>query len=335
MAKQVETLKLAFIDGEGSASLLHLPGLLATPDVTIASIATLPGTRNPIAQRLPDARDYADDFTGMIEKERPDLVYAIISPLRRYEIAAAVLKASCNLIVNKPPAITTEQIRQLDQIARKQGVTTGVVFYRRYSPLVRRAKALCEERGSVHSATATFYKNSIGREAYSQGGIDALTSDAIHSVDTIRYLCGGEVESVASSVRRLHADWTNAHEALVRFSTGAIGTILTNFACGRRMFTIEAHGKGISCFGDLEEGGHVYADGGIDPIEALNVMDGHDPDYYRGFGIADLIVPKSSWHTEANAHFFECIREGRQPETSFGDATKTMELVDAINQCQI
>ena len=176
MAKQVETLKLAFIDGEGSASLLHLPGLLATPDVTIAGIATLPGTRNPIAQRLPDARDYADDFTGMIEKERPDLVYAIISPLRRYEIAAAVLKASCNLIVNKPPAITTEQIRQLDQIARKQGMTTGVVFYRRYSPLVRRAKALCEERGSVHSATATFYKNSIGREAYSQGGIDALTA---------------------------------------------------------------------------------------------------------------------------------------------------------------
>lgn len=335
MANKVETLKLAFIDGEGSTSLLHLPGLLARPDVTIAAIATLPGTRKPIAQRLPDARDYADDFTGMIEKERPDVVYAIISPLRRYEIAATVLKAGCNLIINKPPAVTTEQIRQLDQIAKKQSVMAGVVFYRRYSPLVRRAKALCEERGSVHSAVATFYKNSIRREAYSQGGIDALTSDAIHAVDTIRYLCGGEVESVASHVRRLHADWTNAHEAIVRFSNGAIGVVLTNFACGRRMFTIEAHGKGISCFGDLEEGGRVYADGGVDSIETLDVMKGRDPDYYKGFGIADLIIPKSSWHTDANTHFFACIREGRQPETSFEDATKTMELVDAIYQCQI
>lgn len=305
------------------------------PDVNISAIATLPGTRNPLVSRLPDAQDYGDDYVRMIEKERPDAVYAIVSPLDRYRIAATVLKAGCNLIVNKPPAVTTEQIRQLATLAKKNGVKTGVVFYRRFSPLVRRAKSLCDERGTVHSAVATFYKNSIGREPYEQGGIDALTSDAIHAVDTIRYLCGGEVESVASHVRRLHADWTNAHEALIRFSTGAVGVVLTNFACGRRMFTIEAHGKGISCFGDLEEGGRVHADGALEPIETLGVMGNHDPDDYRQFGIDDLIVPKSSWHTDANAHFLECIRKRKQPETSFEDATKTMELVDAIYRCQI
>ena len=333
MAKK--KLKLGFIDGSGSASLLHLPGLLAMTDVEIAAVATPPGTRNPVVIRLPGTRDYKEDYEEMIEKERLDLVYAIISPLQRYEIAATVLETGCNLIINKPPAVTTEQIRQLALIARKRGALTGVVFYRRFSPLVRRSKALCEERGEVHSAVATFYKNSIGRPAYENGGIDALTSDAIHAVDTIRYLCGGEVESVASHVRRLHADWTNAHEAIIRFSTGAVGVVLTNFACGRRMFTIEAHGKGISCFGDLEDGGSVFADGKLEPIEILETMGNHDPDYYRQFGIADLIVPKSSWHTEANQHFFDCIRSGKQPETSFEDATKTMELVDAIYRNQI
>lgn len=334
MAK-TKTLTLGFIDGTGYASVLHLPGLLKMPDVRIAGVATLPDTRNPMVSWLPEVTDYGEDYVGLIEQERPDVVYAIIPPLRRYDVAVTILEAGCNLIINKPPAVTTEQIRQLALIARKHGVIAGVVFYRRFSSLVRRSKALCEARGAVHSAVATFYKNAIGRGPYERGGVDALTFDAIHAVDTIRYLCGGEVESVASNVRSLHTDWTNTHEAIIRFTTGAVGVVLTNFACGRRMFTIEAHGKGISCFGDIEEGGCVYADDKVEPIEILDALGDHDSEDYRQFGLPEMSVPIASWHTDTNKHLLDCVRAGQQPETSFEDATETMELVDAIYRCQI
>ena len=334
--KSRKKLRLAFVCGESSAALLHIPGLLTMPNAQITAITALPGTRIPFADRVPDMKIYEGDYVSMIEKEKPDAVYAIISPVNRYDVAATVLDMGYNLFVNKPPALTSEQIRQLDILAQKNNVLTGVVFYRRFSSLLRKGKAACETKGPVHSAVSTFYKNAVGRGPYSQGAIDALTSDAIHAVDTLRYLCGGEVESVASNVRRLGADYCNTHEALVKFSTGAVGVILTNFMCGRRMFTVEIHSPGISCFGDLEEGGRIYADDLTEPVENLAVLNPkYDPDYYRSFGISELIIPKATWHTDVNHHFHDCIRKNKQPETCFSDALKTMELVDAIYQSQI
>ena len=36
-----------------------------------------------------------------------------------------------------------------------------------------------------------------------------------------------------------------------------------------------------------------------------------------------------------NRHFIDCLKEGRLPETNFGDATRTMELVNRIYGSQI
>lgn len=331
--KKTRKLRLAFVDGAGSATRLHLPGLIQNKDAEIIATSQMDGGKSH--SELPKAKDYASDYVRMIETEKPDAVYVIASPNKRYDVAATVLDMGCNLFVNKPPALTSEQIRQLNILARKKNALTGVVFYRRFSPLLRRGKTACEKNGPIHSAVASFYKDT-GKRPYEKGGIEALTSDAIHAVDTVRYLCEGEVESVASDVRRLGAEHHTAHYALVKFSTGAVGAILTNFMCGRRMFTVEIHSPGVSCFGDLEEGGYIYANGKTEPVETLTPLcDPHDPDDYRNFGIPELIVPKSAWHSEVNSHFFDCLRKNKQPETHFGDALKTMELVDAIFQSQI
>ena len=126
-------------------------------------------------------------------------------------------------------------------------------------------------------------------------------------------------------MRRLDSDHANVHYALVRFSSGATGVLLTNWMTGRRMFTVEVHGPGISCFGDPEEAGKVFADGKVEPAEILcpfGISGSQEP--YRAFGAYDT-----------NRHFIRCVRKGKQPETCFDDAVKTMELVDAIYQSQI
>ena len=150
--------------------------------------------------------------------------------------------------------------------------------------------------------------------------MDMLTCDGIHAVDTLRYLCGGEVESVASDSRRLDADHSNIHLAMVRFSSGATGLLLNNFMAGRRMFSVEIHSPGISFFGDPEEGGQLFADNRTDPVQELDprALARSDADY-RAFGAYDL-----------NRHFVDCLLKEKKPETHFDDAVKTMELVDAV-----
>ena len=186
------------IGAGGRATSAHYPSLKALEGVEMVAVSELS------EQRMADAADRFgipgrySDYREMIEKEEPDAVYAIMPPHHLYDIGATVMEMGCHLFIEKPPAMTTEQTRQMALIAQKHNVLTGVTFQRRFAPVIRYGKELCEKRGAVHSAVSTFYKNAVGGAPYYRGAIDILTSDAIHAVDTLRYLCGGEVESVAS-----------------------------------------------------------------------------------------------------------------------------------------
>ncbi len=320
-----KTVRVAMIGAGGRATSAHYPALKALEGVEMVAVSELSDQRMAdAAERFGIQRQYSD-YRKMIEKEKPDAVYAIMPPHHLYDISATVMEMGCHLFIEKPPAMTTEQTRQMALLARKHKVLTGVTFQRRFAPLIRYGKELCEKRGAVHSAVATFYKNAVGGAPYYRGAIDILTSDAIHAVDTLRYLCGGEVESVASDVRREAATHTNIYLALVRFSSGATGVLLTNWMTGRRIFSVEIHSPGISVFGDPEEGGRVYADNKDEPIEVLDPFRlGGGDEAWRAFGAYDT-----------HRHFIDCIRDGKQPETCLEDAVKTMDLVDRIYQSQI
>ena len=315
----------AAIVGAGSRALsTHYPALKDIAGCQVVAACDLDRDRvERAADQFAIGGRYTD-MVQMIKKEKPDAVWAIMPPHHLYDVAATAIEMGCHLFVEKPPALTSEQTRQLDLLAQRHKVLTGVTFQRRFAPLIRQGKKKIEARGPVHTAHASFYKNWNGG-AYYRGAADMLSCDGIHAVDTLRYLCGGEVESVASDSRRLGAGHWRAHLALVRFSSGATGVLLVNFATGRRMFTVEIHGEGIGFFGDPEEGGQLFADNQLEPIERLDPFQlSKSEEPYRAFGAYDI-----------NRHFVDCIRRGRQPETNFSDALKTMELVDAVYAGQL
>ena len=113
--------------------------------------------------------------------------------------------------------------------------------------------------------------------------------------------------------------------ALVTFSTGATGVLLTNWMTGRRLFSVEIHSPGVSVFGDPEEGGSVYADTNTEPVQSL------DP--YALSKSKEIHVAFGAYAT--NLHFVQCMQKRKQPETSLDDAVKTMELVDSVYRSQI
>ena len=320
-----KTVRVAVIGAGGRAVGAHYPCLAEMSGCDLVAACDLDEDRlGGVCDRFGVAGRYTS-YREMIEAAKPDAVYAIMPPQHLYEVAATVMDMGCHLFIEKPPAVTTEQLRQLALIARRQKVLTGVTFQRRFAPVIRQGKMRCEQRGPVHTAHSSFYKNSVGAGPYYGGAMDQLMCDGIHAVDTLRYLCGGEVESVAADNRRLDAGHWNIHLALVRFSSGATGLLVNNFMAGRRMFSIEVHAPGISFFGDPEEGGRLYADSQTDPVEELDPFElSGSQDSHHAFG---------PWDT--NAHFLDCVRNNTPPETNFNDAVKTMELVDAIYANQI
>ena len=321
---RAKTIRAAIIGAGGRALSAHYPALKDLSGCRIVAACDLDQGRVERACDQFDIKGRYTDMVQMIEKEKPDAVWAIMPPHHLYDVAATAIEMGCHLFVEKPPALTSEQTRQLDLMAQRHKVLTGVTFQRRFAPVIRQGKKRVEKRGPVHTAHASFYKNWNGG-AYYRGAADMLSCDGIHAVDTLRYLCGGEVVSVASDNRRLGAGHWRAHIALITFSTGVTGVLLVNFGTGRRMFTVEIHGEGVGFFGDPEEGGRLFADNKLEPVEELDPfkLSKSEADH-RAFGAYDI-----------NRHFIDCIRRGRQPETNFSDALKTMELVDAVYGGQI
>ncbi|MDP6042668.1 MAG: Gfo/Idh/MocA family oxidoreductase [Candidatus Latescibacteria bacterium] len=320
-----KTVKVAMIGAGGRARSVHYPSLRDMKDVKMVGVCELNEARmNEVAQEYDIPGQYTN-YVQMIEKEKPDVVYAIMPPHHVYDLAANIMDMGINIVIEKPPTVTTEQAKQMALLAKKNKVVTGVTFQRRFAPVIRTGKEICEKQGPIHSASSYFYKNEVGGRPIYKGAMEKLTCDGIHAVDTLRYLCGGEVEAVASDVRRLDATFRNMHTALVRFSSGATGVLQNCYMMGRRMFTVEVHSAGVSVFGDPEEGGQVFADGKVEPVRELDPWAlSKSMEQHVAFGAYAI-----------NRHFIDCVKSGKQPETNFEDAAKSMELVDAIYDSQI
>jgi virulence factor len=208
------------------------------------------------------------------------------------------------------------------RLAEKKDCITMVGFNRRYIPLMQEAHGLVSQRGPLSQCVATFYKNRIGGGMYFNGAIDILHCDAIHAVDTLRWMAGGNVARVASSVRPLYDEHETCWLALVQFDSGCVGVLLANWTAGARRHTFEMHGRGISAFLDPDEEGHIVADNGKSPTWSKTVSEAAgDSSFHKTYGFFG-----------ENRSFIDCLQKEIQAGTNFEDAIKTMELADLIER---
>ncbi|MEM1990380.1 MAG: Gfo/Idh/MocA family oxidoreductase [Candidatus Bathyarchaeia archaeon] len=321
----MDKVRVGVIGAGAHANFAHYPSLASMRDVEIVAISDLNEERlNKTADKYGVIGRYKD-FREMIDKERLDAVYIIVPPHQLYDLAIFCLKKRLNVFVEKPPGITYEQNRNMALTAKKYGCKTMVGFNRRFIPLMRKVRAIVEERGPIIQCAATFYKSMVGAWLpYYEGAVDILTCDAIHAVDTLRWM-GGEVETVASLINQFYAEYNNSFNALIKFKGGTVGFLMTNWAVGKRIHTFEMHSRGISAFINPDDKAVIYADNCEEPIATITAAEAAgSQDRVKYYGFYD-----------ENRHFIDRIKEDKEPETNFEDAAKTMELINKIYNSQI
>jgi virulence factor len=309
-------LRVVAIGAGQMANLVHYPSLAALPEVTIAGICDRhPDRLNATADRFAIAGRYAD-YREMIEELAPDAVYAIGQPDVMYPVWTWCLEHGLNLYVEKPLGVTLHQARALAYLADKHGCLTQVSFQRRTCPMVVQLRDACLQRGPIVHAICRFYKCQIAPYLEAR---DHMLDDGVHAIDTLRWLCGGEVIDVASITHQVLVPDTNFISALLRFDNGATGILVNSWSSGRRIFAVEMHAPGICAEAEHEGLGHLYADGDTQGVTYdTRVIAGSDDLYvYGGF---------QAKHRE----FVECLLSRRQPASNFADAVKTMEVAHRI-----
>ncbi len=311
-----KTVRVAMIGAGGMANNVHYPSLASFSDVQIAAICDLDSQRlNATADQYGVQGRY-DDYRKMIEAVAPDAVYAIGQPQYMFDIWTWCLSHGLNLYIEKPMGITFHQARALAYMAEQHGSITQVSFQRRSCPMVVKLRDECLKRGPITHAICRFYKCEI--KPYLEAR-DHMMDDGVHAIDTLRWMCGGEVRKIHSVTKRVQVPDINFISALLEFDNGATGLMLNSWTSGRRIFAVEMHAPGICVEAEHEVAGYLYADGDTKGVryDSREVAGGDQLYVFGGF-------------QAKNREFIDCVKAGTQPSSNFSDAIKTMAVAEKI-----
>lgn len=308
--------RIAMIGAGSMANQVHYPSLASFSDVEFVGICDLrperlkaTGDRYHIEQRF-------FDYQAMVEATAPDAVYVIGQPDVMYPLWTWCLQHGLNLYIEKPMGLTLHQARTLAHLAEKHGCLTQVSFQRRSCPMVVKLREECLRYGPMVHAVCRFYKYLLTPNFDPR---DHMMDDSVHSIDTLRWMCGGELVDIECSTKRIQVPDINFIQATLQFDSGATGVMINSWSSGRRIFAVEMHAPGVCAEAEHEGKGRLYVQGDTTGIE-------YDTRQVAG---SDQLFVFGGFQAK-NRNFIDCLRSGKQPESNFGDALKTMEIAERI-----
>jgi predicted dehydrogenase len=305
-----------FVGAGNMACSVHYPSLASFEDVEIAGICDLNTQRAKDVARQYNVPNISSDYRKMAEDIAPDAVYAVGPPHHMYDVWLWCLEQGLNLFVEKPLGITIHQARCLAHLAEKHGCITQVGFQRRSAPMVVKLREECLKRGPIVHAMCRFYKCAL--EPYLQAP-SHMMDDGVHAIDTLRWLCGGEVTRIHSVTKQVGTPDLNFLSALLEFDNGATGMLINSWSSGRRIFDVEMHAPGICVEAEHEGKAYLYADGDTKGVvyDTKEVSQSDQNFIYGGF-------------QATNREFIDSVIHRTLPSSHFGDALKTMEVAERI-----
>ena len=267
-------------------------------------------------------------MTELLSCKEVDIVNVCVPSGLHAEVAVAALNAKKHVVVEKPMAITKEQIAAIIAAAENNGGKVAVITQYRFTPATQKVKKALDEGklgkllladfSGKYYRSADYYASAAWRGTMAMDGGGALMNQGIHGIDVIQYLLGG-VKSVQATCRTLRHDVEVEDSAylLVEYKNGAIGCIHgTTVASPGYPRRIEINGtKGSIVLeedsivrwdveGENEETGKRTVNSGADPM-ALNYG-------YHRLQLADLIA---------------AIEEDRPPLVDVYEGKKPVEII--------
>jgi len=332
-------MKYALI-GCGRISPNHITAAMAN-NVEIAAVCdVLPENMERILELVPEeqraqVKRYTD-YRQMLAEVSPDLAAIATESGRHAAIALDCIDAGCNIIVEKPIALSLADADEIIARSRQKGVKVCACHQNRFNRSVQYIRKAVENgrlgrllHGTAHirwNRGQSYYTQAPWRGTWEQDG-GALMNQCIHNIDLLRWMMGGQVEEVFAYTDNLIHPFIEAEDlgvALVRFAGGSYGIIegTTNvyprnleetlYLFGSEG-TVKAGGKSVNIIEEWQ-----LADG-LDDAEQVKATYHENPPSVYGFG-----------HTPLYADVADAIANDRQPYVTAEDGRAALELVLAI-----
>ena len=308
-------LKLAYI-GAGAFSNGHMFPQLCRHDVRLAAVCDLVEEKAQAAADRYGFEAVYTDFRRMLEAEQPDAVICVGGPKVHYEVGREVLELGYPLYIQKSPAPSAAETRELADVAERNQTVCHVGFNIRSSEAVlRAAQYIADEQFGQVALIVIRYGLVSGQTLR-----DAVMDQHCHAFDLARHL-GGEVRDM--TLRRSQVSGDRGYVAALEFESGAVGTLnFTSHQIPRKEFLyFEVTGTGgdfLTC--------HDFD---------LRYRSAEGPDAMHSLGNFAGPLRELEWlgYIADLANFFDAARGVAPDRCPVADTIRTMELCEeAYNQ---
>lgn len=276
------------------------------------------------------------DYTEMLKKEKPELVAIATESGKHAQIALDCMDYGCNLIIEKPIALSLEDADRIINKAQVLNLKVCACHQNRFNKSIQKIREAVEKNrfGRMFYGTAhirwcrdhEYYDRASWRGTWDQDG-GALMNQCIHNIDLLRWMMGDEIAEVVGMTDRLHHDYIEAEDlgiALIKFKNGAYGIVegTTNvypknleetlYLFGEKG-TVKAGGQSVNVIEEWR-----FSDMLDDPEEVKQRFHENPPNVY-GYG-----------HTPLYADVIDAIMNDRQPYVDAKAGKRALEAVLAI-----
>ena len=261
-----------------------------------------------------------------------DLVHVCTPPQSHFALAAQVLRAGVDVLLEKPPTLSLAELDELIALEGQTGAHVSVVFQHRFGSGALRLKALLEDpeaplgRPLVAVCHTLWYRDAEYFAAPWRGRWDTegggpTMGHGIHQMDLLLAVLGPWAEVTALAGRQAReTDTEDVSMAVVRFESGALASVVSSVVSPRQTSQLRFDLEHATV--DLE---HLY--GYTDDSWSLSPAPGHEE--LAALWVSDPGSAVSS-HSSQLAAIVDALDAGQAPPVTATDARLTVELVAAL-----
>ena len=325
------------IVGAGVIAAMHadaiatLPGarLVAVTDVAAGAAAAFAAARGCAAE---------PDLDALLARDDVDVVCVCVPSGLHAEVGIRAAKAGKHLVVEKPIDVTLAAADRLIEAARTAGVALTVISQHRFDPGLTELKHLLGEgalgrlvlgeASTKWSRPQAYYDSAGWRGTWAMDG-GSLMNQGVHYVDLLRWCMGPVTEVTAVCTTQAHQiEAEDTALAIVRFGSGAVGTILSSTAAfpgfPQRLEITGTEGTVIIEDGQMVRrafgaGARADGDDGDEDGDGMRLGTASDP--------AALDV---SGHAAQITDLLAAIDEGREPAVDGQAGRDALQIVCAV-----
>jgi polar amino acid transport system substrate-binding protein len=201
------------------------PALKKLDGITLTRVVTSTGLSADNAGDKFGFANVATDPDTIFAAKDTDTVFIATRHDSHAKYAQRGLEAGKNVFVEKPLALTLDELDRVVEAAKTGPGLLMVGFNRRFAPMIREAKAALDKAAGPKMMLYRVNAGEVPSDSWIQRGEGGgrIIGEVCHFVDTLTYLAGSlPIEAQAVAMR----DRGDAVSILLRFADGSTGTIV-------------------------------------------------------------------------------------------------------------